>query len=146
MANRELLNDILNKYTTGEYTVEEANKLLAENEFGIYLNPEKKGNCLVDSGIGQPDVHMVEDGKLVGGSAPMCDIYYDGKVWHNEGDDPTLLPGGFPRAAAGEILPDRPDMGRKLDLAGTVQEQKTKAGVYEVHYNEDGYAVKAVRK
>lgn len=145
MAN-ELLNDILHKYTTGEYTVEEANKLLAENDFGIHLNPEKKGNCLVDSGIGSPDVHMVEDGKLVGGSAPLCDIYYDGKVWHNEGDDPTLLPGGFPRPEAVKPLPERPDMSRKQEFAGTVQEQKTRFGVYDVHYDELGYAVKASRK
>lgn len=37
-------------------------------------------------------------------------------------------------------LPDRPDMSRRTDLAGRTVVQETKAGPYEVHYNEAGYA------
>lgn len=44
-----------------------------------------------------------------------------------------------------ERIPDRPDMKRNKDLAGLVVRQFTKIGQYDVHYNEDGYAVKSVR-
>lgn len=39
----------------------------------------------------------------------------------------------------------RPDMKRRTDLAGQVVRQITKIGQFDVHYDEDGYAVKAVR-
>ena len=41
--------------------------------------------------------------------------------------------------------PARPDMHRRKDLAGQVVRQTTKSGLYDVTYNEDGYAVKARR-
>ena len=44
-----------------------------------------------------------------------------------------------------ERLPARPDMKRNKDLAGMVVRQFTKIGQFDVHYNEDGYAVKSVR-
>lgn len=44
-----------------------------------------------------------------------------------------------------EHLPDRPDMSRRTDLAGLTVVQRTKAGRYEVDYNEDGYARSAKR-
>lgn len=37
-------------------------------------------------------------------------------------------------------LPDRPDMSRRKDLAGRTVVQQTKAGQYEVEYDEGGYA------
>ena len=43
------------------------------------------------------------------------------------------------------VLPKTPDMRRRKDLAGQVVRQKTKSGLYDVTYNEDGYAVKARR-
>lgn len=42
-----------------------------------------------------------------------------------------------------EILPERPDMKRRTDLAGQVVQQRTKHGKFNVTYDEDGYAVKA---
>jgi hypothetical protein len=42
-------------------------------------------------------------------------------------------------------LPERPDMSRKIDLAGQTVRQLTKAGTYEVSYDEDGYAKRAKR-
>ena len=42
-------------------------------------------------------------------------------------------------------IPARPDMHRRKDLAGQVVRQTTKIGLYDVTYNEDGYAVKASR-
>ena len=44
-----------------------------------------------------------------------------------------------------EVLPKTPDMRRRKELAGQVVRQKTKTGVYDVTYDEDGYAVKAKR-
>ena len=44
-----------------------------------------------------------------------------------------------------ERIPDRPDMKRNKDFAGLVVRQFTKIGQFDVHYDEDGYAVKAVR-
>lgn len=44
-----------------------------------------------------------------------------------------------------EVLPDRPDMSRRTDLAGLAVIQKTKAGQYEVSYDADGYAFRATR-
>lgn len=41
--------------------------------------------------------------------------------------------------------PQKPDMGRNKDLAGFTVVQKTVAGLFAVEYDEDGYAVKAVR-
>ena len=42
-------------------------------------------------------------------------------------------------------LPKTPDMHRRKDLAGQVVRQKTRSGLYDVTYNEGGYAVKASR-
>lgn len=44
-----------------------------------------------------------------------------------------------------ERLPERPDMSRRIDLAGQTVRQLTKAGTYEVSYDEDGYAKMAKR-
>lgn len=38
------------------------------------------------------------------------------------------------------------DMSRKMEFAGTVQVQRIPGGTFEVTYNEDGYAVKAIKK
>lgn len=44
-----------------------------------------------------------------------------------------------------ERIQARPDMKRNKDLAGLVVRQFTKIGQFDIHYNEDGYAVKSVR-
>ncbi len=36
------------------------------------------------------------------------------------------------------------DMSRKIEFANTVQTQYVSGNKYEIHYNQDGYAVKAV--
>ena len=53
--------------------------------------------------------------------------------------------GFIPAAEDAEVLPKTPDMRRRKELAGQVVRQKTKTGVYDVTYDEDGYAVKAKR-
>ena len=53
--------------------------------------------------------------------------------------------GFIPATEEAEVLPKTPDMRRRKELAGQVVRQKTKSGLYDVTYNEDGYAVKASR-
>ena len=53
--------------------------------------------------------------------------------------------GTLPATEEAKVLPKTPDMSRRKDLAGQVVRQKTKTGVYDVTYDEDGYAVKAKR-
>lgn len=53
--------------------------------------------------------------------------------------------GTLPATEEAKVLPKTPDMSRRKDLAGQVVRQKTKTGVYDVNYDEDGYAVKAKR-
>lgn len=53
--------------------------------------------------------------------------------------------GTLPATEEAEVLPKTPDMRRRKELAGQVVRQKTKTGVYDVTYDEDGYAVTAER-
>ena len=53
--------------------------------------------------------------------------------------------GFIPATEESEVLPKTPDMRRRKELAGQVVRQRTKAGRYDVTYDEDGYAVKAKR-
>lgn len=53
--------------------------------------------------------------------------------------------GTLPATEEAMVLPKTPDMSRRKDLAGQMVRQKTKTGVYDVTYDEDGYAVKAKR-
>ena len=53
--------------------------------------------------------------------------------------------GFIPATEEGKPLPKTADMRRRPDLAGQVVRQTTKSGLYDVTYNEDGYAVKARR-
>lgn len=51
----------------------------------------------------------------------------------------------IPATEEAEVLPKTPDMRRRKELAGQVVRQRTKAGRYDVTYDEDGYAVEAKR-
>ena len=50
---------------------------------------------------------------------------------------------GFTAGEPSEVLPDRPVMARRKDLAGQIVRQHTKAGQYDVYYDIDGYCIKA---
>lgn len=52
---------------------------------------------------------------------------------------------GFRPGEAKDPLPDKVDMGRNQALAGQVVRQNTKRGKFDVTYDADGYAVKAIR-
>ena len=43
-------------------------------------------------------------------------------------------------------VPDKPDMSRRQELAGLTVAQRTKGGIYDVTYDELGYAKKAVKR
>lgn len=61
--------------------------------------------------------------------------------WTEEELAPTCTPSGESAAA----LPKRPDMRRRIDLAGKTVSQETATGAFDVTYDEDGYAVHAIR-
>lgn len=52
---------------------------------------------------------------------------------------------GFNPGEPAEDVQRKLDMGRKMEFAGTKQVQRVNGAVYEVSYNEDGYAMSAVR-
>ena len=156
-------NEIMEKYTAGEITLEEANAQLAAAEAGFFLQPGKNalteeemrattighfpdqanGFGLLDSGTGTLDKVRVKDGRLV--NCDMGESYalliIAGRTYRVKG---TALVEPAPDQDA-PAIPARPDMHRRKDLAGQVVRQTTKSGLYDVTYNEDGYAVKASR-
>ncbi len=63
------------------------------------------------------------------------------KGWTEEQMENGFLPGD-----PAVELPERPDMSRREELAGMTVVQRTKGGIYDVTYDEMGYAVKAVKR
>lgn len=63
------------------------------------------------------------------------------KGWTEEQMENGFLPGD-----PAVELPERPDMSRREELAGLTVSQRTKGGIYDVTYDELGYAVKAVKR
>ena len=103
------INEIMQKYTAGEKTLEETNEALKEvgvTEFHLE--------------------HMTEE-----------ELAAKRERGDEEGVSPATEEAG--------VLPKTPDMRRRKELAGQVVRQKTETGVYDVTYDEDGYAVKAKR-
>lgn len=56
-----------------------------------------------------------------------------------------MAEGFIPAETEPESLRKELDLSRREDLAGTVQRQKIAGAAYDVTYDEQGYAVKAVR-
>lgn len=157
------INEIIGKYTAGEKTLEETNEELAAAEAGFHLEPGKNvlteeekrattigyypeqanGFGLLDTGTGSLDKVRCENGHLVNcDCGEMCAMYIiAGRTYQVKG---TELVEPEPEQET-PAIPARPDMSRRKDLAGKVVRQKTKTGVYDVNYDEDGYAVKAKR-
>ena len=156
------VNEIIAKYTDGKATLEETNGALKEVNAGFHLDPLRNtftgeellktkadtaetanGFGLLDSGTGTLDKVEVRNGELVN-----CDmgesyalVIIAGHTYRVKG---TALVEPEPEKEA-PAIPARPDMHRRKDLAGQVVRQTTKSGLYDVTYNEDGYAVKARR-
>ena len=155
------VNEIMEKYTAGEITAEEANAKLAAAEAGFRLKfgknvlteeemrattighfpDQANGYGLLDSGTGTLDKVRCENGQLVGCDCGESYALYiiAGRIYQVKG---TVLVEPEPEQEA-PAIPARPDMHRRKDLAGQVVRQTTKGGLYDVTYNEDGYAVKA---
>lgn len=159
------ITEIIGKYTTGEITLEDTNASLKEAGAGFHLEPgtnalteaEKRattvgeypdmanGFGLLDSGTGTLDKVKVRDGQLVncdmGDSCAMLTIA--GKTYYVQGTALTDVKPETPSEAL--KLPRTPDMRRRTDLAGQTVNQRCKAGLFAITYNEDGYAVKSAR-
>ena len=157
-------NEIMQKYTAGEMELAEANEQLKEAGATYHLDSEKNvlteedlrattighypdqanGYGLLDTGTGTLDKVEVKNGRLVntdcGEMYALCIIA--GRTYEVKG---TELVEPTTREEAKPVIPDRPDMSRKTELAGQTVRQDTKQGVYDVHYNADGYAVSAER-
>ena len=103
------INEIMQKYTAGEKTLEETNEALKE--------------------AGVTEFHL----------EPLTDKERAAK---KQREDEL---GFIPATDEAKPLPKTPDMRRRKELAGQVVRQRTKAGRYDVTYDEDGYAVKAKR-
>lgn len=97
------INYIIERYKTGELTIDEANAELKAAGAGFSLKP------LADEERAAKTAKEYEEGTVDIGRQPLH-------------------------------LPAKPDMSRRTDLAGLTVVQETKAGRYEVHYNEAGYA------
>lgn len=85
--------EILNKFTTGETTIDEANEELKEAGSTVYIRANgKMGNALLDIGVGSMEFVIVEDNKLVNAAGvPHQDqVYYKG-AWHTLADDGVTL-------------------------------------------------------
>lgn len=157
------INEIMEKYTAGEITAQEANEKLAAAEAGFRLEPgrnalteeemrattigyypdQSNGYGMMDTGTGTMNKVQVKDGRLVDcdmGSSYAA-VYIAGHKYEIKG---TELVEPEPEQEA-PTIPARPDMHRRRDLAVQVVRQMTKSGPYDVTYNEDGYAVKARR-
>ena len=101
-------NEILNKYTTGEMTLPEANEALKEAGSGLYLNPDRNklteeekrdttigyypdqanGYGLMDHGVGAFEKVHVVNGKTVDVNmgAETAYVYIAGKKYELKGD------------------------------------------------------------
>ena len=157
------VNEIMAKYTAGEITAEEANAKLAAAEAGFRLQPGKNalteeekqattvgyypdqvnGYGLLDTGTGTLDKVRCENGQLVGCDCgeSFAEVIIAGHTYQVKG---AVLVEPEPKQKL-PTIPERPDLRRRKELAGQVVRQKTKTGVYDVTYDEDGYAVKAKR-
>ena len=160
MANyRAEVDEIMQKYNSGELTIDEANEKLdgldgaVDGKYGVgfYLDANKGKDCnaWMDCGVGNCEPIKVENGKVVKptGMHPSYWIYYDGKIWHVADDCVTLIEGkpedtGIKK----DPLPNLQDcMKRDKTMANDYKRFSTRQGIYDVYYNELGYATKAVR-
>lgn len=89
------INKIISEYTSGDKTLEEANKALAALPGGLYLDPEKNvikpgeehAYGLLDTGTGTLNKVRIKGGKLVHGVGRMsARVYWKGKCYDVQDD------------------------------------------------------------
>lgn len=166
------INDIIRKYTTSEADLERTNAALQEAGAGFHLEPGKNdltdedrretvvgyypdqasGWGLLDTGTGSMEKVHVTGGRLEhpvnqvqpdGGTNMAAYVIICGRVYEVFGD--TLREPAEEEAPAVQKVPRTPDMRRRANLAGRTVRQHTRAGDFEVRYDELGYAVRASR-
>lgn len=156
---RAEIEEILQKYNSGEYTIDEANEKLdgldgsVDGNYGVGFHlDENKGkdcNAWMDCGVGNCEPIKVVNGKVVKptGMHPTYRIYYNGETWHVGDDKVTLIKGApTPDEVKRDPLPDLQEcMKRDKSLAGKVQRVSTKQGIFDVYHDNLGYATKAAR-
>lgn len=164
---------ILKNYTAGEADLKAANTALAEAGAGFRLEPgrndlteenrrattvgyypeQANGWGLLDTGTGSMEKVKVTGGRL---ESPANQIQPDGSVnmrvfvliagkrYEVLGD---RLAEVLPDKAAPSVkkIPETPDLRRRIDLAGQVARQHTRAGDFDIRYDGLGYAVKSSR-
>lgn len=93
------IETIIRDYTSGEKTLDEANKALASIGAGVQLDPEKNviqpgeeyAYGLLDTGTGSLDKVRVKGGKLVHSVGNMpARLYFRGKCYEVHGDSLEL--------------------------------------------------------
>jgi hypothetical protein len=107
------------------------------------LDRDRTGNAWVILDESNQEPITVENGKIVDGSLidEMYDILIDGKKYHTDKDDTTLIEGpGIPDIQEREKLPDEPDKKVHRERAGQKIIQRTKKGTYLTTYDADGSA------
>ena len=141
--------DIIIKGQKEGKTIDEINADLKAAGFNTILTDgTKTGNAVLVMGETNIEIVTVKNGKLVNGAGCGSADYviYMGEIYHTEnGDNTTLVKGKPAPSAGGNKLPATPDMSRRIDLAGQTVVQKTAFGEYKVTYDENGYAVNAIR-
>ena len=159
----ENIREIITKYTTGKASLEETNEALAGS--GIHLEPGKNvlteeelrattigcypdqanGFGLLDSGTGTLDKVEVRNGQLAncGMGEQKAMICVAGRWYYVRGRE---LVEEDPYAGEDEAVQKDIDWRtRRPEAAGKSLRQRTKKGVFDVWYNEDGQAVKAAK-
>lgn len=101
-------NYIIERYKSGELTLEQANAKLSAVGASYYLKP------LTDEERAEKAAKEYAEGTIDIGQTP-------------------------------KHLPEKPDLGRKTELAGLNVLQATKRGRFLVTYDADGYAVESKR-
>lgn len=166
------IHDILCRYTAGGETLKDTNAALSAAGAGFHLEPgrneltdddrrqtvvgyypgQASGYGLLDTGTGSMEKVVVTGGRLEhpvnqvqpdGGTNMAAYVIICGRVYEVFGD--TLREPAEEEAPAVRKVPRTPDMRRRADLAGQTVRQHTRAGDFEVRYDELGYAVRASR-
>ena len=158
-------NEYLNDYISGKINLEQLNQKWADLGMELHLDPTKNiitsggatvqendadinGYVMADSGTGTMDKVMVKNGKLVYPNTDILFAFIGNTRYVVENGETLHLDTGVDDkedTVKGKTLPNRPDMKRDISKAGTVVRQTTKSGVYDVYYDEEGYAVKSTK-
>ena len=158
-------NEYLADYISGKINLEQLNQKWADLGMELHLDPTKNiitsggatvqkndadinGYVMADSGTGTMDKVMVKNGKLVYPNTDILFAFIGTTRYVVENGETLHLDTGVDDkedTVKGETLSKRPNMKRDISKASTVVRQTTKSGIYDVYYDEEGYAVKSTK-